>query len=80
MWIVKYTASAPTKKLTTRFRLNNQFGPSGEISLEIVNKEIEISIDSTDISLEIIDDGLFIQAENPNISTEIGGGTSEIEI
>ena len=44
VWYVQYTASAPIKKLTTRFRLNNQTGPSGEVSIEILNNTIEIEI------------------------------------
>lgn len=44
VWYVQYTSSAPVKKLSTRFRLNNQTGPSGEISIEIVNNTIEIEI------------------------------------
>jgi hypothetical protein len=44
VWYIQYTNSAPEKKLTTRFRLNNQSGPSGEISIEILSNTLEIEI------------------------------------
>lgn len=44
VWYVTYTNVAPQKKLTTRFRLNNQTGPSGEISIEILSNTLEIEI------------------------------------
>lgn len=44
VWYVQYTSVAPIKKLTTRFRLNNQNGPSGEITLEIISNTLEIEI------------------------------------
>lgn len=44
VWYVQYTMTAPIKKLTTRFRLNNQTGPGGEIGIEIMNNTLEIEI------------------------------------
>lgn len=44
VWYVQYTSTAPIKKLTTRFRLNNQNGPSSEIGIEIINNSIKIEI------------------------------------
>ncbi|GIV43981.1 MAG: hypothetical protein KatS3mg035_1104 [Bacteroidia bacterium] len=44
VWYIQYTQISPTKKLTTRFRLNNQTGPSGEISIEIISNTLEIEI------------------------------------
>lgn len=44
VWYVTYTNIAPQKKLTTRFRLNNQTGVSGEISIEILSNTLEIEI------------------------------------
>ncbi len=55
VWYVNYTDIAPQKKLTTRFRLNNQTGPSGEITSEIIgNQEISIEILSNTIEIEIL--------------------------
>ena len=44
VWYIQYTSVAPIKKLTTRFRLNNQTGPAGEISIEIISNTLEIEI------------------------------------
>jgi len=44
VWYITYVFGAPEKKLTTRFRLNNQTGPSGEISIEIMSNTLEIEI------------------------------------
>jgi hypothetical protein len=44
VWFINYTSIAPQKKLTTRFRLNNQTGVSGEISIEILSNTLEIEI------------------------------------
>jgi hypothetical protein len=44
VWYITYILGAPQKKLTTRFRLNNQTGPSGEISIEIMSNTLEIEI------------------------------------
>lgn len=55
VWYVTYTSVAPQKKLTTRFRLNNQTGPSGEISSEIMStQEISIEILSSTLEIEIL--------------------------
>jgi len=55
VWYIKYTNNAPQKKLTTRFRLNNQTGPSAEISTEIINnQEISIEILSNTLEIEIL--------------------------
>jgi hypothetical protein len=43
VWYINYTDVAPQKKLTTRFRMNNQ-GVSGEISIEILSNTLEIEI------------------------------------
>lgn len=43
VWYINYTSIAPQKKLTTRFRMNNQ-GVSGEISIEILSNTLEIEI------------------------------------
>jgi hypothetical protein len=43
VWYINYTDIAPQKKLTTRFRMNNQ-GVSGEISIEILSNTLEIEI------------------------------------
>ena len=43
VWYINYTSIAPQKKLTTRFRMNNQ-SVSGEISIEILSNTIEIDI------------------------------------
>lgn len=44
VWYIQYTSVAPIKKLTTRFRLNNQNGPSGEIAIEVLSNTLEIEI------------------------------------
>ena len=44
VWYITYLKDTPQKKLTTRFRLNNQTGPSGEISIEIISNTLEIEI------------------------------------
>lgn len=55
VWYINYTSTAPQKKLTTRFRLNNQTGPSGEITSEIMsNQEISIEILSNTLEIEIL--------------------------
>lgn len=55
VWYVNYTSIAPQKKLTTRFRLNNQTGPSAEITSEIIgNQEISIEILSNTVEIEIL--------------------------
>lgn len=55
VWYIKYTSNAPIKKLTTRFRLNNQNGPNGEITFEILNNQsIDIEILNNDIEIEIM--------------------------
>jgi hypothetical protein len=43
VWYINYTNVAPQKKLTTRFRMNNQ-SVSGEISIEILSNTLEIEI------------------------------------
>jgi hypothetical protein len=43
VWYINYTDVAPQKKLTTRFRMNNQ-SVSGEISIEILSNTLEIEI------------------------------------
>ena len=43
VWYINYTDIAPQKKLTTRFRMNNQ-SVSGEISIEILSNTLEIEI------------------------------------
>ena len=43
VWYINYIDIAPQKKLTTRFRMNNQ-GVSGEISIEILSNTLEIEI------------------------------------
>lgn len=54
VWYVQYTNSAPEKKLTTRFRLNNQ-RVSSEISTEIMtNQEVSIEILSNTLEIEIL--------------------------
>ena len=55
VWYVQYTQDAPEKKLTTRFRLNNQSGVSSEISSEIMtNQEVSIEILSNTLEIEIL--------------------------
>lgn len=55
VWYVKYVQGAPEKKLTTRFRLNNQSGVSSEISTEIMtNQEVSIEILSNTLEIEIL--------------------------
>jgi len=54
VWYINYTDIAPQKKLTTRFRMNNQ-GVSGEISIEILSNTIEsIEILSNTIEIDIL--------------------------
>lgn len=54
VWYVQYTDGAPEKKLTTRFRLNNQ-SVSSEISTEIMaNQEVSIEILSNTLEIEIL--------------------------
>lgn len=54
VWYVQYTDSAPEKKLTTRFRLNNQ-SVSSEISTEILsNQQVSIEILSNTLEIEIL--------------------------
>ena len=54
VWYINYTDIAPQKKLTTRFRMNNQ-GVSGEISIEILSNAIEsIEILSNTIEIDIL--------------------------
>ncbi len=54
VWYVQYTAIAPIKKLTTRFRLNNQTGPSGEISIIIEQSDINIEVLNNSIEMDIL--------------------------
>lgn len=55
VWYVQYVNGAPEKKLTTRFRLNNQSGISSEISSEILtNQEVSIEILSNTLEIEIL--------------------------
>ena len=51
VWYINYTSIAPQKKLTTRFRMNNQ-SVSGEISIEILSNTIE-SIEILSNTIEI---------------------------
>ena len=45
VWFIQYTPTAPIKKLTTRFRLNiASKNPTGEISIEILDNNLEIEI------------------------------------
>lgn len=44
VWFIVYLQGSPQKKLTTRFKLNNQTGTSGEISIEILSNTLEIEI------------------------------------
>ena len=54
VWYIQYTDSAPEKKLTTRFRLNNQ-SVSSEISTEILsNQQVSIEILSNTLEIEIL--------------------------
>jgi hypothetical protein len=54
VWYVQYTDGAPEKKLTTRFRLNNQ-SVSSEISTEILsNQQVSIEILSNTLEIEIL--------------------------
>ena len=54
VWYINYTSIAPQKKLTTRFRMNNQ-SVSGEISIEILSNTIEsIEILSNTIEIDIL--------------------------
>lgn len=55
VWFITYLYDSPQKKLTTRFRLNNQTGPSGEISSEVIgSQEISIEILSNTLEIEIL--------------------------
>lgn len=55
VWYVQYANGAPEKKLTTRFRLNNQSGVSSEISTEILTgQEVSIEILSNTLEIEIL--------------------------
>lgn len=53
VWYINYTNTAPQKKLTTRFRLNNQTGSVGEIDIEILNNNLEIDVDILGNTIEI---------------------------
>ena len=54
VWYINYTSIAPQKKLTTRFRMNNQ-SVSGEISIEILSNTLEsIEILSNTIEIDIL--------------------------
>jgi hypothetical protein len=54
VWYIQYTNIAPIKRLTTRFRLNNQTGPNAEISIEVISQAVEIDISNNSIELEIL--------------------------
>lgn len=44
VWYVQYLADSPLKKLTTRFRLNNQFDFSSDMTFNIENNALIIEI------------------------------------
>lgn len=53
VWYIEYVNNAPIKKLTTRFRLNNQSRVSNEITFEIFPQNIEIEILNDNLEIQI---------------------------
>jgi hypothetical protein len=79
VWYIKYTQSAPVKKLATRFRIGIN-SISGEITLEIVSNNIDIEIEDNAIELLISSEDLDFNIDNNNIDLDSSDNNLEIDI